>query len=85
MKFPKHKAGMFISHNEHLGYYQNIEEAICEVDEKDWVNEEEKRRALETGNIWRLQWYPETPVGFYTIVASTLEACLEGASDRAGD
>ena len=79
MKFPEHKAAMIIYHNDYKNNYDSIEEAVeCEFN--DWVSEEEKQKALETGEIWQVQWYPDTPIGFCVVSASTLEAALESAN-----
>lgn len=44
---------------------------------KDWVSEEEKTKAIETNRMWTLQWYPDTPVGFYSVSASSLAVLLD--------
>lgn len=41
------------------------------------MSEEEKQKALDTGEIWTLQWYPETPVGFICVAASSLTVLLK--------
>lgn len=82
MKFPKHKAGLFLTHNEHKDYYQSAEDWLKEQisDSKDplysWESEEAMVRAIATDSIWVLHWYPDTPIGFYCIAAPTLEELL---------
>lgn len=44
----------------------------------DWVSEEERQKALNENSVWTLQWYPETPVGFNCIGASSLAALIGG-------
>ena len=44
----------------------------------DWVSPEERTRALATNSVWTAQWYPETPVRFNALAASSFEALLEG-------
>ena len=39
-----------------------------------WVSAAEMKKAMATNSMWRLQWYPETPVGSHSIQASSLEA-----------
>lgn len=79
MKFPPHKAGLTLSHNEYKNYYYSIENGVAEED-GSWVSDVEREKALETGEIWVLRWYPETPVGFHHIAASTLEALMEATN-----
>jgi hypothetical protein len=50
MKFPEHKAAMIIYHNDYKNNYTPIEEAV-EEEFNDWVSEEEKQKALKTGEI----------------------------------
>lgn len=49
---------------------------------------DEKARCAETNSIWTAHWYPETPVGFRVLHASTyeklhqaLEALCEGGKE----
>lgn len=79
---PPHKASFSITHNEHKNYYSPISREIEErpdwYDDESWVSVEEKAKAIATDEVWTAQWYPETPVGSYTLHASTLEALNEG-------
>lgn len=79
IKFPDHKAGLFLAHNEHRNYYESVSQAIESgtYSEGDWISDEELMKSLETDEVWELRWYPNTPVGFCSSVASTLEALLE--------
>lgn len=82
VKLPKHKCGLFLSHNEHRDYYQSIEEAILEREEhRDWRSEEDKAEAIATDELWELQWYPDTPISSYCVAAPTLEKLLEYAME----
>lgn len=83
MRLPDHKCGLYLEHNVHRDYYLSIEKAVEEIDEENepWVSPKEREKALATGEIWTLQWYPETPIGFHRLAASTLEALLERANE----
>jgi hypothetical protein len=41
-----------------------------------WVSEDEKARGVETNSCWELQWYPDTPIGSYSMAASSLPALV---------
>lgn len=84
MKLPKHKAALFISHNEHKNYYQTAAEC-ADRDPAEWKSEEQKKRAIQTDEIWTMQWYPETPIGFHVIAAPTLEELIEFANELDND
>lgn len=45
-------------------------------DHTEWVSEEERQKALAANSVWTLHWYPDTPVGFCCIAASSLGALL---------
>lgn len=77
-KLLKSKQGSIaITFNEHEAYYAAAGER-CE-DPGDWVSEEERQKAIETNSVWSLSWYPDTPVGFFVVTASSLEAVLAAA------
>lgn len=67
-----------IEFNSHACNYFDVAEAIETgyYDYTDWVSEVEKKLASEMNKVWVIQWYPNTPVGFHAIAASTLEACI---------
>lgn len=50
-----------------------------ETDIIDWASEEERIKAIEQNSVWTIQWYPETPVGFCCVGASTFQAAAEYA------
>lgn len=68
---PEHKCGLHLSHNEHRDVYETIEEFY---DADDFTSPEEWHEAVAKDSVWVLHWYPETPIGFIRIAASTLEA-----------
>ena len=83
MKLPEHKCGLFLQHNEHRDYYQSAAEWLEENDRFIWKDEASKKMAIETDSVWALQWYPDTPIGFYAVAAPTLEELLEFANSAA--
>lgn len=71
---PPHKGGLYLTHNEHKGVYETVALFTGRDRDDQWVSPEEKRKAIETDELWCLQWYPDTPVGFCVLMASSLEA-----------
>ena len=79
---PRYAVSLHITHNDHKINYHSAEEWAATNDEREfaeWVSAEERARAIATDSIWMVQWFPDTPVGSYVVVASTLEAALEAA------
>ncbi len=89
MKFPRHAASLHLTHNDHKSNYMTAAEAIAEDDANraeghalyDWVNDEQKAKAIETNDFWHLQWYPNTPVGFCSLAAADLDVLLAAATE----
>lgn len=81
IKWPEHKAGMTLSHNEHLGYYQTVAQSVEQGDHgyKSWVSDEQKQKAIATNECWTLQWYPRSPVSFCILSAADLDVLLAAA------
>jgi hypothetical protein len=79
--FPPHECGLYLNHNEHRDYYQSVEDWLGGLehlqDDDVWGTPEAKQRAIDTDEVWRLQWYPNTPVGFNVVCAPTLDEVLE--------
>lgn len=73
--FPGHKCGLYLTHNEHRDLYEPLAEFIVDRDIK-FADDAARQRAIDTDELWTLQWYPDTPVGFYFVAASTLEEVL---------
>lgn len=44
---------------------------------------EEKAKCAEANSVWTAHWYPETPVGFDLLHASTFERLMEGLREEA--
>ena len=72
-----HNGGLTLSHNAQRAVYQTAEEWLENNDDHfEWDSDEAKKRARQTASIWSLIWYPNTPVGFYSIAAPTLEELI---------
>ena len=83
---PKHKCELTLSHNEHRNSYTDIESylACLDVTDDEWLSPEDRAKAIETDELWHLQWYPDTPIGFRRLFASSLDA-LRQACEGLGD
>jgi len=81
------KCGVHLTVNQHRDYYQTAEEALKEKDcyECPPKIEPEVRQAMIDKNIIiDLQFYPDTPIGSYSIYHYDLEAALDEALDCLG-
>jgi hypothetical protein len=62
-------------------------QTVAEEDEDgsghgDWISEAEREKGIRENSKWVLQWYPETPVGFCALAASSLPALIEAVRDH---
>jgi len=86
MKLPRHECGLYLTHNAHKDYYETAKERIESEhpaidDDEYFISLEDKQKCIDTDELWELQWYPDTPVGFYKVIGSTLEIVLEAAQE----
>lgn len=84
MKLPSHKAGLYLTHNQHKDYYEKIEDHLQEYpgfDDDNFVSAEDRQKCIDTDELWELQWYPETPVGSHKVCGSTLDVVLTRAME----
>jgi len=68
---PAHKCGLSLLHNEHKAFYESVSGYHIPgyfVSNEEWV------KAQEANTVWEVQWYPQTPVHFERVAASSLEA-----------
>lgn len=78
MRWPRHAGGLFVSHNEHVANHMTVAQAIDagEYSRDDFPDDADIAQCLATESVWRIQWYPNTPNGFYTVCAATFERAL---------
>jgi hypothetical protein len=85
MKLPPHKCGLYLTHNDHRTYFESAVEWLGNSSNTPgWESDAHRDRAIATDEIWTLQWYPETPVGFNLVAAPTLEELLAFANKVGG-
>lgn len=85
IRWPLHKAGLHIDHNLHRNYHETIAQALDRdggyptYDRDGFPDEAEIEKCIATDSVWTIQWYPDTPNGFYRVHAATLDRALEHA------
>lgn len=79
ISFNDQNAPNYKSVGDFLEYYPDADENT------DWVSDEERAKAVENNSWWCAQWYPDTPVGSYSISASSLPALIAALAEAASD
>jgi hypothetical protein len=64
--------------NMHRTYYETLDSAL-EGFERDEHSPESIASCRATGNVYALQFYPDTPIGFYCLIGGTLAEVVERA------
>lgn len=81
MKFPAvllKAMSLHITHNQHKDYYEPVEQYLnARHIEKDDIEPEDRIEIIKQDSLWEIQWYPITPISFYSVYAATLERCFE--------
>jgi uncharacterized protein (UPF0248 family) len=80
----KCKCGVFFTANEHRDYYQTVEERLEELSQRECpveISEEIGRKMVETDTILELQFYPDTPIGFYVIYHYDYDELIKKAKE----
>jgi len=83
--WPMHLCGLYITHNEHKDLYKTVADFIedrCDLRDS-FISEAEKAAAISLNELWTIQWFSETPLGSYTVCASTFQATLNAANAEA--
>ena len=83
IKFPKHECSLCLEHNKHKDYYETVSQHLTREGDEDFYDfesPEDKQVCIDTNELWTLQWYPNTPIGFNAVAASTLEKLLAFAN-----
>jgi hypothetical protein len=82
MNLPRHTCGLYLEHNPHKDSYLTVLEYLADrADAFDFPNEGERQKAINTDELWTLHWYPDTPVGFLSVAAATLDELLRYAGE----
>lgn len=76
------KCGVYLTVNEHRDVYNSTVDALGDFADRECppeINAEVQSGIFRTGNIVELQFYPETPIGSYTIVDYDIDRALDRA------
>jgi len=74
------KCSVSVEINNYRDYHQTVEEALKEIDDCDFppsISESVRQKMIEKDTLVSLQFYPTTPIGFYTIYHYDLERALD--------
>ncbi len=72
---------MRVGVNEHRDLYQTVGEYVDELGDKDEIDNRTLEKMIETNTIVNIQFYPDTPIGFYNVYAGSLDEALQMAQE----
>lgn len=76
------KCGVLLTINEHRDFYETAEDAILEqesFDRQPVASPSVRAQMIASDTIIKLQFYPDTPIGFYRLWHHDLDAILDAA------
>jgi len=78
-RVPKH-VSMSMHHNFHVRKKLTIEQCISKklngYEDDDWISEEQKQKAIDTGNHWFVMVFPKSHKTYFIYSASDLDVLL---------
>ncbi|WP_281225383.1 hypothetical protein [Flavobacterium aquiphilum] len=72
----KCKCSVTLTINQHRDYYETVETSIEEDERKD-INPKVFAEMIKRDTVIELQFYPETPIGFFRIYHYDLKSAIE--------
>jgi len=69
------KCSVSIEINRYRVFYDTIEDAVNNKN----ISEEIKRGIIKTNNFIEIQFYPDTPIGFYTVYHYDIDLAINEA------
>ena len=79
------KASVHLEYRSQSAYYQTLTDLLRDPEDKEqFLSEEDYQICLATDKYWELQFYPDTPVGFYKLIGSDVEKLLDRALEVVG-
>jgi hypothetical protein len=79
------KCGVYISVNPHRDQYQSVIDWFndnvfyCDGDAKTEITEDVMHGMIVENTIIKIQFYPDTPIGFYRVFHYDLEIAIDAA------
>lgn len=79
---PGHKASLHLTHNQQRAYYQTVDEYLQTFGDcpPSFQSDADRVECNDRNELWELQWYPETPIGSYSIAAPSLAKLMAFAA-----
>jgi hypothetical protein len=84
MKLPRHECGLYLEHNANRDYHQTVADYLEESTHYQFKDDASRAQCIAENQIWTLQWYPDTPIGSFSVAAATLDDLLSFASEHHG-
>lgn len=72
----KCKCGWSIEVNEHRNVYETVEQYISDDDQKE-IEPEVFQGMVKSDTVIRIQFYPETPIGFFVVYHYDMSKALQ--------
>lgn len=73
------KCSVYVEINDHKSFYEKIKDYLEERfrEQLDEIDKDVLDKIYETDNLVYIQFYPDTPIGFYSILHYDLDKALD--------
>lgn len=71
------RCGVSIDVNAHRNYYQSAEDYLNDAGIIEESGDDAYKRMIELDTIIEIQFYPRTPIGFYTVYHYDIDKALD--------
>lgn len=79
----KCKCSVSLEVNKYRDFYQTVQDYLNEKNERGGIEIEEElgERMIKEQSVYELQFYPDTPIGFYVVYGTSLEEVIAKANE----
>mgnify|MGYP000091143788 CR=1 FL=1 len=76
----KCNCGVYLTVNQHRNYYLSVDEHLNDMEiGSDDLDQETRYKMVELNTIIEIQFYPDTPIGFYRVYHYDLDKAIDEA------
>jgi len=70
---------LYIEYNDHKILRQTVAKYIQDesIEDDDFVSNEDKQKCIKENVLWKITYYPDTPIGCHEVYGSEIDICID--------
>jgi len=70
---------LYIEYNDHKILRQSVAKYIQDesIEDDDFVSDEDKQKCIKENVLWKITYYPDTPIGCHEVYGSEIDICID--------